>query len=79
MVVKDGRCYGKPFKTGRGLTQGEPLSPTVFNIVASALVGAVLLEVFVPQESGRQANTTSFSTHKMAVFQAETSYGCRRH
>ena len=40
-----------PFNTERGVTQGYPVSPTIFNIVVDAVVRAVLLEVCRPQES----------------------------
>ena len=39
------------FKTGRGVIHGEPVSPTVLNSVVDAVVRAVLLYVFSPQES----------------------------
>ena len=32
------------------MTQGDPVSPTVFNIVVDAVVRGVMLEVCVPQE-----------------------------
>ena len=51
MVLKDGRYYSRPFRTERRVTQGGPVSPTVSNIVVNAAIRAVMLEVFVPQES----------------------------
>ena len=33
-----GRYYGTPFKDHRGVTQGGPISPTIFNMVADALI-----------------------------------------
>ena len=33
-----GSYYGKGFKGGRGVTQGDPLSPTIFNLVVHAVV-----------------------------------------
>ena len=38
MVARAGGYYGKGFKGGRGVTQGNPLSPTIFNVVLGAVV-----------------------------------------
>ena len=38
MVARAGGYYGKAFKGERGVTQGEPLSPTIFNVVVDAVV-----------------------------------------
>ena len=38
MVARAGSYYGKGFKGGRGVTQGDPLSPTTFNVVVDAVV-----------------------------------------
>ena len=45
VVMKEGKFYGRPFRTEGGVTQGEPVSSTVFNNVVEAVVRAVLLEV----------------------------------
>ena len=45
MVPKYGRYYRQTLRTDRGVTQGDPVSPTVFNIVVDAVVRKVLLEV----------------------------------
>ena len=45
MVLKAGKCFGRPLCTDRGVTQGYPFSPTIFNIVVDAVVRVVLLEV----------------------------------
>ena len=37
MVSRAGRYYGTPFKVHRGVTQGYPLSPTVFNMVVDSV------------------------------------------
>ena len=47
---KDSRFLGMEFGTGRGVTQGDPTSPMIFNIVANTVVIAVLEVVCRPQE-----------------------------
>ena len=38
MVARAGGYYGEAFKGARGVTQGDPLSPTIFNVVVDAVV-----------------------------------------
>ena len=38
MVARAGGYYGTAFKGERGVTQGDPLSPTIFNVVVDAIV-----------------------------------------
>ena len=38
MVTRAGGYYGEAFKGARGVTQGDPLSPTIFNVVVDAVV-----------------------------------------
>ena len=38
VVPRQGGFYGKPIKSDRGVTQGDPLSPIVFNVVVDAVV-----------------------------------------
>jgi exonuclease III len=38
LVPKQGGYYGKPIKSERGVTQGDPLSPIIFNIAVDAVV-----------------------------------------
>ena len=37
MVAQAGGYYGDAFKGARGVTQGNPLSPTIFNVVVDAV------------------------------------------
>ena len=38
MVARAGGYYGEPFCGERGVTQGNPLQPTIFNVVVDAVV-----------------------------------------
>ena len=38
MVERAGVYYGTGFKGARGVTQGDPLSPTIFNVVVDTVV-----------------------------------------
>ena len=38
MVARAGSYYGKGFKGGMGVTQGDLLSPTIFNVVVDVVV-----------------------------------------
>ena len=37
MVARAGDYYGTSFRVERGVTQGDPLSPTIFNVVVDAV------------------------------------------
>ena len=38
MVTRAGRDYGNPFKVHLGLTQEDPLSPTIFNMMVDVVI-----------------------------------------
>ena len=38
MVARIGGYYGAAFQGSRGVTQGDPLSSTIFNVVVDAVV-----------------------------------------
>ena len=38
MVARAGGYYGTSFKVAMGVTQGDPLSPTIFNVMVDAVV-----------------------------------------
>ena len=45
IVPKAGKFLWRPFGMGRGITQGDPTSPIVFNIMVDTVVQEVLAEV----------------------------------
>ena len=49
-MPKTGKFLGKKFQMGRGLTQGDPVSPMICNIVVDAVLQALLDVVCRPQE-----------------------------
>ena len=51
------RSPGKAFITGRGVKQGDPTSPMIFDIVVDAVVRAVLEVVWGQQEARHNAST----------------------
>ena len=51
MVTKSGKYYGRPFRMGRGVTWGDPVLPTLLNIIVDSVVRATLQEICGPQEA----------------------------
>ena len=37
-MAREGGYYGSPFRGERGVTQGDPLSTTIFNVVVDVVV-----------------------------------------
>ena len=69
MVARAGGCYGAPFKGCRGVTQGNPLSPKIFNIVVDVVIRRWLEKV-----SDEAAGTSGFGsgiTGRAAFFYAD--------
>ena len=69
IVPKAGKGLGSEFGTERGLTQGEPTPPMIFNIVVDAVVRAVLNLVYSPQEAHHGTGWTAGETN--LVFYAD--------
>ena len=38
LVCKAASCVGLPFKAGRVVTQGSPVSPNIFNLIVNAFI-----------------------------------------
>jgi hypothetical protein len=47
VAIKINDDVGRYFQTLKGLRQGDPLSPMIFNIVADMLVSEILLDLFI--------------------------------
>ena len=69
MVARAGSYYGKGFKGERGVTQGDPLSPTIFNVVVDA-VGRHWLQL-ATQEAERRGERGREGRHQAALFYAD--------
>ena len=69
MVARAGGYYGTSFKGGRGVTQGNPLSPIIFNVVVDAMVRHwVTLEVREAETRGERGRD---GRHQAALFYAD--------
>ena len=69
MVTRAGGYYGKGFKGGRGVTQGDPLSPTIFNVVVDAVVRQWLTITVTEAENRRKRGREG--RHQAALFYAD--------
>ena len=69
MVARAGQYYGTGFKGERGVTQGDPLSPTVFNVVVDGVVRHWLL--LATQEAERRGERGRERRHQAALFYAD--------
>ena len=69
MVERAGGCYGTSFKVERGVTQGNPLSPTIFNVVLDAAVCHWVTGAIVDAEERRDLGKEG--RHQVALFYAD--------
>ena len=69
MVARAWSYYGKGFIGGRGETQGDPLSPTIFNVVVDAVVRHWL--TIVAQEAERRGERGREVRNQAALFYAD--------
>ena len=69
MVDRAGGYYVEAFKGDRGVTQVEPISPTIFNVVVDAVVRHwVTLEMAEAEKRGERGND---GRHQAALFYAD--------
>ena len=69
MVARAGRYYGKGFKGEQGVTQGDPLSPTTFNVVVDVVVRHWLH--LATQEAERRGDRGREGRHQATLFYAD--------
>ena len=69
MVTKAERYYGGAFKGARGFTQGDPLSPTIFNVVVDEVVRHWIDGIF--DEAEEKGETGREVRRQSAVFYAD--------
>ena len=69
MVAKAGGCYGVVFRGARGVTQGDLISLTIFNVVMDAVVRhwvSVMVEIV-----GERGGCRQEGIHQNALFHAD--------
>ena len=71
MVARAGGYYGSVFQGFRGVTQGNPLSPTIFNVVVDA-VESHLVKVMLEGVS-KQGGRGQEGRHQNSQFYADDS------
>ena len=72
LVCRANRRFGKPFKAQRGVTQGGPVSPKIFNIMVDAIV-----REWISQLVGDEAVSTGLKDAikiLLAIFYADDGY-----
>ena len=69
IVARAGGYYREAFKGARRVTQGDPLSPTIFNVVVDAVVRH-WIDVLVA-ETAEKGETGREGRHQSAVFYAD--------
>ena len=64
MLVRVGSYYKVPFRGETGVTQGDPLSPTIFNVVVDTVVRHE--ESLVAERKGRDRSDDKGDVAQMA-------------
>ena len=69
MVARAGGYYGTAFGGERGVTQGDPLYPAIFNVVVDAVVRHWVYRVM--EEAEARGETGREVRHQAALFYAD--------
>ena len=72
LVCRASGVYGATFSAGRGVTQGRPLSPKLFNILVDAIVREWMMQLF--GDTALEAIPPDQSRLLLAVFYADDAY-----
>ena len=67
VAARAGGYYREAFKGARGVTQGDPLSPTIFNVVVDAVVRHWLEGL----QTAKEEKGAKWGGHLSAVFYAD--------
>ena len=73
MVCRASGNYGEPFQAGRGVTQGGPLSPKLFNILVDAVAREWMRELREGSQHN-EAETAQLMASFFAVFYVDDAY-----
>ena len=71
MMARAGEYYGTAFGGERGVTQGDPLSPTIFNVVVDVVVRQWVNGIMEEAEARRETGWEG--RHQAALFYADDS------
>ena len=69
MACRTGGYYCKPFQAHRGVTQGGPLSPCIFNVMVDAVVRKWLRKMLGPEAANSGYGMEL--RHLLAIFYAD--------
>ena len=69
MVAGARGYYGEAFKGARGVTQGDPLSPNIFNVVVDEVVRHWVTMVL--EEAEKRGERGDEGRHQAALFDAD--------
>jgi hypothetical protein len=73
MVCRSSGNYGTPFKAGRGVTQGGPLSAKLFNILVNAVAREWFRELWEDGDYGERELDDLMSTF-FSIFYVDDAY-----
>ena len=76
MVARAGGYYVEVFRGAKGVTQGDPLSPTIFNVVVDAVFRHWIDGIV--EKTEEKGETVREGRHQSAVFTPMMVWSSRR-